>query len=55
MKLPPFDAEFFSASYKINKKTSTDSKETISKDYWLEGSKRQYLGPTLPFLPNDLS
>jgi hypothetical protein len=55
MKLPPFDAEKNSASSKTNQKaSSTDSNETISKDYWLDGVKKTVFRPTFPFLANDL-
>ncbi len=48
-KLLPFHAEKNSASSKTNQKaSSTDSNETISKDYWLDGVKKTVFRPNLP-------
>jgi hypothetical protein len=54
-KLLPFHEEKNSASSETNlKASSTDSKETISKDYWLEVIKKTVFRPNLSFLANDL-
>jgi hypothetical protein len=54
LKLLLFDAEFYSAPYKTNKKVSTDSGENINKDYWLEVVKKIVFRPNPSLFSNDL-